>query len=254
MKAFVDQKIRGFKKRLLNYSYGITYWRESNFKISKVLRVNGKKREIKFLDSSDPSFVYEFTEICLNDCYHLTDLGKHIGEINTIVDIGANQGLFILAARQHFKNALIQCYEPNKGLETVLGYNAASLHAQVFYEAVTRDDCKVDLHFTDSDLHTTAAPAQGGLFIGTSFEKVIERSGGQIDILKLDCEGGEWDILKDTQSWNKIRSVTMEYHLWANRGKTVWDIQNQLNELGFRIIFDNRISDDFGLLAAIRNN
>jgi FkbM family methyltransferase len=249
---FLVQKLNGLKKRLTCFSYGIAYLKERDFVIPSVLKINGKKKQIRFINAADRGFVYEFTETCLNDCYRLAALKKQLGTVNTIIDIGANQGLFTIAARQHFNKAAIVCYEPNRQLENILNYNAAAVQASVFYEAATKEDCTVTLNFTASDMHTTAHPAAEGTVPGTAFKKILARAGGKIDILKMDCEGGEWAILEDGASWANIRSVTMEYHLWAKPGSTVTEIKQILNNLGFHIISHNPLNKEFGLLAAVK--
>lgn len=238
--------------RLKSYAYGIAYWRNADFAIPGVLRINGKKKPVKFLEPANSGFMYEFTEICLKDCYQLALLKKQLGAVNAIVDIGANQGLFAIAARQHFSKAAISCWEPNKELREVLDINTAAAQAEVFYEAVTREDCKVTLRFGETDLHTIAQPGQTGEIPGTAFQEVIERAGGSIDILKMDCEGGEWPILEDKDSWTKVRAVTMEYHLWAKEGSSVDELKQILNNLGFQIIVHNPLNIEFGLITAVK--
>jgi len=238
--------------RVRCYAYGIFYLRNKDFAIPSSLRINGHKKAVKFIDRSSSAFLYEFTEICLHDCYRLGALKAQLDKVNVVVDIGANQGLFTIAARKHFAKAAITCYEPNQALAPVLGANAAALDARVYYEAVVKEDCKVSLSFGETDLHTVAKPDQTGDTTGVAFQKIVERAGGSIDILKMDCEGGEWDILEDSASWTNIRSVTMEYHLWARPGSSIAEVKQSLNKLGFRIISHSPLNKEFGLLAAIK--
>ena len=183
---------------------------------------------------------------------HLKALKKELKDIKVIVDIGANQGLFVIAARQNFSNASIHAYEPNDQLKFILNQNLQVLKAMPYYEAVTRNDCKVLLNFGATDLHTTAMNSAEGQVVGTSFRKIINRAGGKIDVLKIDCEGGEWELLEDKGSWINVRSVTMEYHLWAKEGSTVESLIKILNMLGFRIIENKRLSNSFGLITGIK--
>ncbi len=250
---FFLQKINGLKWRIKCYSYGIVYLRQADFIIPNTLKINRRKKNISFIDVEDGAFKYEFVETCLNDGYNLKALKKRIKKVNSIVDIGANQGLFTIAARQHFPKASITCYEPNKQLENNLSHNALALNAKVFYEAVTKEDCKVQLEFGETNLHTKALQAEEGNIAGTSFKEVINRAGGKIDILKMDCEGGEWEILEDEDDFKYILSITMEYHLWARPQISVSDLVKRLHMLNFKILTVNPITADFGLLTAIKN-
>ena len=250
--GFLQQKIAGLLRRYQHVRYGIRYLRAADFHIPSRLHINGSKRSFSFLAPADPAFVYEFDEICIKDCYQLRRLKKLLPQVNTIVDIGANQGLFAIAARQNFSNAVIHCYEPNTALAPVLGKNAAAVQATVFYEAVTKQDGTMELQFGASDLHTVAHPSATGTIQGTGFSKVIERAGGHIDLLKLDCEGGEWAIMEDTASWQQVGAVTMEYHCWAKPGSSAEDVKRILQSMGFTIICHHPLTDQFGLLAAVK--
>lgn len=179
---------------------------------------------------------------------------KYNNKIKTIVDIGANQSLFIIAARRAFPGAKIFGYEPNKELESILTPNAKQLKAQIYYEAVTKEDCMVQLEFGQSDLNTISRPSAVGEITGTSLRKVIERAGGKIDLIKMDCEGGEWDLFEDEASWQNINALTMEYHLWAKEGSTFNDVASILRKLNFKIIFHEPSTESFGIVTAVKDD
>lgn len=232
--------------------YGISYLRSSEFKIPSVIKVNGDPKKLEFNKRDSPAFVYEFREICIEDCYRLKALGRQLKEIKTIVDIGANQGLFCLAARQFFPEAVITCYEPNYNLKKILDINSGALNVKYYPEAVTRQDCRVTLNFGDSDLHTVSAISDKGSVTGTAFSRLVERAGNSVDILKIDCEGAEWDLLEEKEAWKNIKAITMEYHLWARPGMTTEILSEKMRALGFSILSFSALSDSFGLLSAIR--
>ena len=243
---FLDYKISGLKKRIRCTQYGIFYFRNSDFKIPKVLLINGIKRELQFKNLS----IDEFTDICINDCYRLGYLRKKLRNVSSIVDIGANQGMFLCAARQYFPHAHITGYEPNRELEDTLSFNADQLNSKVYYEAIMKHECMVDLHFTESDLATQAHESAKGTAAGTSFERMIERAGC-IDILKLDCEGTEWELLEKTDLWKNIKSLSLEYHLWGRSGITIKYLFQLLDDLNFQLIYHSILNSDQGIVLAI---
>lgn len=251
--TFLKKKYSGISKRIKSASYGIFYSKSVDFKIPKSLKINGKHNDFKFIDIQSPPFVYEFTQICLNDCYHLKSLKKELKKVDTVIDIGANQGLFTIAARKRFPNATLYCYEPNKQLYPVLSPNGESLNSKVYYEAVTKENCMVVLEFGETDMHTQTHNSLEGQITGTSLRKVIERAGGKVDLLKIDCEGAEWDLLEDERAWNDVRGLTMEYHLWAKKGSSFSDIETILINLNFKILFHDPLSESFGIVACIKN-
>ncbi len=68
-----------------------------------------------------------------------------------------------------------------------------------------------------------------------AFSSVVAKIGC-VDLLKLDCEGAEWEIFEAVEAWNRIRSVTLEYHLSAREGTTSETIRDRLRGLGFKAI------------------
>lgn len=238
--------MNGINRRIHSIKYGMFYWKNSDYKIPGVLTINGKKKTFRVENMN----INEFTGICINDCYHLKLLKKKLGIVKTIVDVGANSGMFAIAARQSFPTAKIDCYEPNPYLAETLSFNAKQLNATPYFEAVMKQDCRVMLNFTESDLATTANESDVGNVTGSSLETVINRIG-VIDILKLDCEGAEWGILEDTQSWQQVKSLCMEYHLWGKPGSKVQDFFQLLLTINFKLIHHSVYNSQQGLIVAI---
>lgn len=246
---FFQNKLSGISRRINSIKYGMFYWRNSDYKIPTVLMINGKKKKFKVEGMN----LNEFTGICINDCYHLKFLRKKLGRVKTIVDVGANSGMFAIAARQFFPNAKIACYEPNPHLSEILNFNARQLGAFPYFEAVMQHDCKVNLNFTESDLATTATEAGKGNVTGSSLGTIIKRIGS-IDILKLDCEGAEWGILEDIESWDHVKSLSMEYHSWGKTNAKVDDLFQLLKTIKFKTFRHTIYNSQQGLIVAINND
>ena len=247
------QRIDGLKRRWRCLKYGIVYFRARDYNIPNEIRVNGRFKKMSFDRKNQAAFNYEFTEICINDCYELSQLKRRMRNVTQIVDVGANQGLFSLAARQVFPRAVISCYEPNEHLKSILISNTVELDTHCYFEAVTKHSSKVKLQFKDNDLETVSVECAEGTITGRSLQDVIKRCGGHIDILKLDCEGAEWELLEATEAWESVRSITMEYHLWAKPGMTVEKLCNLIEGKGFTIIKVIPLSSTFGMLTAIKD-
>lgn len=84
-----------------------------------------------------------------------------------------------------------------------------------------------------------------------SLETVLRRAGGPIDLLKLDCEGAEWEILQPGTCWDSVRNVRLEYHLF--HGETADQAQSALLALGFRILHFLEYSGSGGVIWAGRS-
>jgi hypothetical protein len=109
----------------------------------------------------------------------------------------------------------------------------------------------VKLNYFDSDLATTTDVSDEGDVLGTSIQKLLKRAGGKIDILKMDCEGEEWALLEDVDSFQNIRSLTMEYHFWALPGMDKDKLKELFDNINFKITAHTVLSPDQGIIIAI---
>ena len=169
---------------------------------------------------------------CLFHNYY--GLGRQLGELRSILDIGANIGFFSLAARAHYPRAVIHAYEPNPRVLPLLSANATGLRVQIFPEAlgaaigtVTMDDTA-----ESNAARTRSSPSETGI-PQVTLETAIERIGGSVDLLKLDCEGAEWEILAKAKNLDAVKNIRMEYHLFDGQSRA--QILSLLTSTGFRV-------------------
>jgi hypothetical protein len=75
------------------------------------------------------------------------------------------------------------------------------------------------------------------------------------DLLKIDCEGGEFDIFKaaDDLSLRGVRRIVLEFHRVAGDPQELVD---RLASAGFRtaILQGADLDDPFGVIGALRND
>jgi FkbM family methyltransferase len=156
-----------------------------------------------------------------------------------------------MAARHHFPKSNIHCYEPNPDLERSLRQHCEPISVKVHMEAVAAQGGRVTLQRQENSLHSTVAEAVGDGLPCVAFSETIERLGGKVDLLKLDCEGAEWSLFEDVESWKRIGFLTMEYHLWAKPGSTLENLRQKLSELGFETLTVKASEEgSFGMLRA----
>lgn len=234
-----------FRARMLQY--GIWYSTSSRLSLDSI-RVAGKRLSMSYPSEEQTIHEHELSKILFEDCYGLCGFKK---PLDRILDIGANIGLFAIAARHRNRNAIIHSYEPNYKLAHHLKSHCDPLNVHFFLEAVGRESGQVDLLPRLNSLHSVSKHADQGSIRQTSFREAVERIGGTVDLLKLDCEGAEWELLEDIQTWARIRNLTMEYHLWASPGVTVDLLKKKIENFGFECISVAPSEDGtFGLLRA----
>jgi FkbM family methyltransferase len=160
----------------------------------------------------------------------------HIQPGSTVVDVGANIGIFSLYAA-HNKAAMVLAYEPSAESYSILLRNikANQLEQSVIakqlavvgtpgeqvrfpvkssmYNAIITDDNETDFEW----VNTIGLP------------EILDQMGN-ISLLKLDCEGAEYDILAcaGEDVYAKIQHIRLEYH---SGGEQV--IDNYLSRYGF---------------------
>ena len=85
---------------------------------------------------------------------------------------------------------------------------------------------------SDSRLGSTIYNDNGKIEL-VSLSQVLDEVGGKIDLLKMDCEGAEWEIFKDTAAFANIKTIRMEYHL--NETHSLESLKEVAARLGYRV-------------------
>ncbi len=245
----IDRFRRLFARRKRAKNIGVSFKRSANFKIPGTMFLAGK--EVVLTVPDENGIKMAFIDLILDDCYGCRSLTMKREKISTILDIGANVGFFDLMAREFFPGAVIHAYEPNPNLEQYLSVQAATTGTRYFMEAVGGENGSIVLDLNEDSVQTRSIADPQGEIAQIAFKTAIERIGGEVDLLKIDCEGAEWDIFEDAASWRHVRHVSMEYHLWPNH--THGEVKDVMQGLGFRINTFNPLSN-FGLLTASRDD
>jgi FkbM family methyltransferase len=212
----IKRTTRHFRWMLRARFFGIPFFRRAWFDPSQHITVDRREMQLAYDAMEEPNVRIVFFENFIDDQYGLSEIE---GPISTIADIGANVGCFTLAAKSYFPAATIHAYEPNPRILPVLQQNVTKVGASIFSEAVGTVDGYVKM-IDDSfsgNARTESTETSFNAIPQVCLGKVIERLGGEVDLLKLDCEGAEWQILSDDHSLAKIKRMRLEYHLWGGR-------------------------------------
>lgn len=209
--------------------------------------------------------VWSLKETILDDFYERN--GYKVGDGWNVIDIGGGIGDFtIQASHSHPKNQVF-AFEPTPSsyalLQENLKMNRVS-NVQVYPAAVWSSDSEVvidtgmgePVQFTSQELQKGAAPVSGKVIVpGLSLESVFERTGlTHCDLMKLDCEGAEYEILFKAPDaiLSRIDRIVMEYHDNANEFTHV-DMARFLTEKGYKVdVFPNVVHPYLGYLRASR--
>jgi FkbM family methyltransferase len=221
--------------------------RRATFAIPRDISLGGEFVRLSYPDEHGTA--HDFLSCIIEDHYGLCTFPS---AARTILDIGANVGFFSLAARSYFPDAVIHAYEPNPRLLSCVRQNAAIGRFVIYPEAVGSEGGRVSI-VDDGDSNQARTVARDPL-VDEGIQQVplreaIARLGDCVDLAKIDCEGAEWDLFHDRESWRKIHRLRMEYHLW--RRHTFAELTRTLHDLGFSI--DKHVpSGEFGLVWCTR--
>ena len=241
----INKLLRLITRRSRARKLGFHYIRSSGFIPPNKIRILDKDVSLKF--PNETGVANDFLSIFLDDDYNLEKIDWNV---TTVLDIGANLGFFSLAARKAFPQAEIHAYEPNKQLDVYLDSHSYQGNFKIFYQAVGLESGRVSLDILGESNQTRSRKDEDGIVHQISFRETIEKLGGNVDIVKIDCEGAEWEFLEDQNAWKNVKFLTMEYHLWPGERKHS-DIIIALNNLGFTIIKTFPI-ENYGLIHGIR--
>lgn len=183
-------------------------------------------------------------ETCIDRDYERTSVSLEDGWI--IFDIGAGIGDFAISAALEYPNSIIYAFEPFPEsfallLENIeqnrvtnvyafpqaIGYNSGTMHL-----VMETNNCSE--HSTSkSSKNIYSSICVPGISL---FDVFKENNILQCDFMKVDCEGGEYDIFLNTdkQTLKKIHHICMEFHNGFTKYSHV-DLINFFEKNGFRV-------------------
>lgn len=168
----------------------------------------------------------------------------NIEEKDTVVDIGGHIGVFSIFASKLANKGKVYSFEPSENF-ILLSQNIKlnNLTNTVAINKAVSDQTGKKTFFVcseDSRLNSFYPLKFEGkaLTIETiSLEDFIKQNNiDKIDFLKIDCEGGEYEILLNCpkEVLNKIKKISMEYH-YVNENKNGNKIRDFLEKNGFEV-------------------
>ena len=184
-----------------------------------------------YLSRDDSDIVTVFLIFCRYD------YGKILPGL-TVVDIGANIGVFSLYAASQGAEK-VYAYEPSSESFKLLQKNVRSngLEQTIFpHKAAIVGTAAGDIHFSRkssvfNSIETCPENAD-------DFEKVpalmfseILANLNSVNICKIDCEGGEYDIILNSENaiFNQIHEFRIEYHNGPHQ-----KLFDRFEDLGFK--------------------
>lgn len=170
----------------------------------------------------------------------------------TIIDIGAHKGYFSLfASKNAGPKAIIYSIEPepsnfNSLIQNIKANSVNNISAH--QGAISGTTGKQTLYLSDSVNHSLLKVKENHPYIKQEKSIKVEvfslkdflynNSISEVEFLKIDCEGGEYDILfnTDDQTLSRIKTIALEFHDLNNSDKNIYTLSRFLFSKGFKHI------------------
>jgi len=251
-------KIKTFFKLLKTLENPIIYLKDyfgliKNKPIIYRLR-NGPKLKVR--GGSTDRFI--LNEIWIHKSY--LPNGFEINSNDVVVDIGAHIGVFSIMAAYYANLGKVYSFEPMKENFNLLNENInlnRLSNITSFNKAVSDKDGKLKFFVSKTknkgqNSMTRLSENQEEISVDKiSFKKFIKKIP-QINFLKMDCEGSEYDIFYslNKKELAKIKKIAMEYHNYGKgTGKELREFLEK-NDFSVNMIIDGK---EFGTIYAINN-
>lgn len=216
---FYAAKVFWYSKKIWPTLFWLSFW-ATNSEYKKITArnfsffVRGGNLFDKLID------MYAVLENVLFSPY--MEQGIFIPKDATIIDIGGHIGSFSVYVASLAPEGKIYSYEPFLQSFSLASKNIEAngiTNAKVFNLAVAEHEGSKFLYLNpkNNSGHSFTDKSGQSVEIKTTTPKKIfeENKIESCDLLKLDCEGGEYDILLNSgdEVFGKIKQISMEYHL-----------------------------------------
>jgi FkbM family methyltransferase len=224
------------------YTYG---FRPSRSIAEQIITFSASGRALTAKANYRTALYDMIAEVVDYDCYQLKKLEWAPNRDHFIVDIGANVGVTALVLAQ-IPGGHVTCFEPDPENCALLRDNIERnglRNVSVREAAVAGRSGKLEFQLhaesTGGALATNggASSAHTLTVEAVTLDRVLEDSAtGEIDLLKCDCEGGEYELLDrlTAEIAARIRNLTIEVHD-LDPGRNIEWISHKLSGLGYEI-------------------
>lgn len=187
-------------------------------------------------------------ELFVDDRYRVGELGALGVARPVVVDIGARIGAFSLSVARLKPGAAIWCYEPYpKSFDylsrniLVNGFGSRIHPTEAAVGSV--DGTAIFCERPTPSRKGTSQPVEGdaGRTVKQlSFAWVVSEVEGDIDLVKLDCAGSEFDIVLDSPDscWARVGAIVLEHH--EVEGHSFAELEGRLSNLGYWLVWHDR--------------
>lgn len=220
-----------------------------------------------------PESLYQvFKEIFMEDVYEINELVSLLPTQPVVIDIGANAGFFDIQLLSKLNTAKIFAFEP-------MPANVSMLHETMNRNAWMKNNMElIQAAVTGKNqdlLELYAEPAENNQVVASVFsgfnpnntvkikvpcisltDIILNNQMDTVDLLKMDCEGSEYDILYHTppELLMRINRMTLEVHDLDKEKNNIAGVNHFLQSLGYQTSYQPINSFCYAMTAVRRTS
>ena len=191
----------------------------------------------KFFVPDCASFIWQFKEIFFEKIYQF-ETSK---EGPVIYDCGANIGTSCLYFKKLYPKARIKAFEADPKIFNVLNQNLLNNNikdVETFNYLVWFNKDKINFGTDQADAGSVYIKNRPTVQVEAINLNEWLAKEEQIDMLKMDIEGAEYDVILNCKdSLKKVKNLFIEYHSWSGQEQKLDEILKVLTENRFRYYF-----------------
>jgi len=206
--------------------------------------------------------LFVMREVLVDEVYKevLSCLGK---KDVRLVDVGSNLGSFAIWMNSKAGVREAFCFEPEPDSFRLLTFNLTRngcIAAKPFNCAMGGKERTIQIKLNESSpggtsiySDQTSGDRSAATMKVLAFEEWLKEVDGDFDLLKLDCEGAEWEIVSrtDTKQMGRFRVCVAEVHGDPECNRPPDEFRKLMEARGFRTVrWDNK---SHGLYIGVRD-
>lgn len=253
------------------FKYAIDIFRLSNIITNKInlcrLIINpGKERLLKLKNGLGFYITHHLDAHVIFEIFINRDYYLKLDKVQTIFDVGAHVGIASIFLSINYPSALIYAFEPNKKsyqrLKKNLNYNKIE-NVKVFNWAIAGKVAPKRTLYINPRSGMSTMFERGDKGISVEKQALITktllgfmkaRKIKSVDLIKMDCEGGEYEILLglNSSAYRQIKAFVIEYHDSFTK-RTHQDLIDILRKNSYQVTVNkNLVDESIGIICARR--
>jgi FkbM family methyltransferase len=192
-----------------------------------------------------------FKEIFMEDVYNISSVEKELPANPIVIDIGANAGFFDILLLSKNINATIYAYEPLPDnvsqLQKLISANPSLQKKFYPHQMAVTGTPKENIElYMEAGTQSSVVASVFANFDSRNSQKIVVKCITltniillnnllKIDVMKIDCEGSEYDILYNTDYSLICRAkmLLIEVHDLDNDKYNITALNNYLKKIGY---------------------